>query len=441
MEIPGIIKKLDETVVNRIAAGEVVQRPASALKEMIENSLDAKSTSIQVVVKSGGIKLLQIQDNGTGIQNVDVNVHPTKHEVRFLNEEEIFEKLQQGVDAKLLGSNTSRSFLTQTLLPSTAVSVSECTVQSTKSVDQPKEKDKKIYDHQLVRTDSKEQKLDAFFKAPSTSSPVSVNGINNSEDLPERSEILLTSVLQLRKEIQDECHAGLLEIIQNMTFVGCINSQFALFQHSTKLYLANTHKLSEELFYQLMLKDFGNFAALKLSNPAPISELAMIALDSEDSGWTVVDGPKEDLAQSVVDLLKSKSEMLDEYFSLEIDEDGNLLTLPMLLDNYEPPLINLPSFVLRLASDVEWSSEKECFETFCREVAALYAVPNSSYFENSSNSSKCEENKKPSWQWTIEHAVYAAIKSHLKPPRRFSTDSSILQIANLPDLYKVFERC
>lgn len=46
-------------------------------------------------------------------QNVDVNVHPTKHEVRFLNEAEIFEKLQQAVDAKLLGANTSRSFLTQ----------------------------------------------------------------------------------------------------------------------------------------------------------------------------------------------------------------------------------------------------------------------------------------------------------------------------------------
>ncbi|GAB1597995.1 DNA mismatch repair protein Mlh1-like [Argonauta hians] len=726
-KLPTVIKRLDEVVINRIAAGEIIQRPCNALKEMIENCIDAKSTSIQVTVKQGGLKLLQIQDNGTGIrkddmeivcerfttsklekfedltsiatygfrgealasishiahvtimtrtadskcaykgsyqdgklkapikpcagnagtqitvedlfynvatrrkalrspaeehakiaevvsryavhnvgvgfilkkhgettadvrtastashtdnirsiygpsvarellevhredeklkfkmhgfctnanystkkcvfllfinhrlvessalkkalevvyeaylpknshpflyisleiapQNVDVNVHPTKHEVHFLNEDSIIESVQKAVESKLLECNSSRTYFTQALLPGATATLDTDHKKTAEGSSQGDSNNAvKVYAHQMVRTDSKEQKLDAFLNKPSSSSFTSVvktysvteaaNERQDSsvkhdgkspqeksevqpsrkkmrldsdlqspiakktaEDQPFRRSIKLTSVLELKKDFQDNYHQGLREIFQHHKFIGCISEELSLMQHLTKLYLINTAKLSQELFYQLLLTDFGNLGAIRLSEPAPLYDLALLALDLEECGWTEADGTKEDLADYIVKFLSTKREMLQDYFSLDIDENNNLCTLPMVLDNYIPPMEGLPLFVLRIATEVNWDVEKECFMTFCKEVSEFYTFRKSLPAEQMiPEEDETTEEMKDSlssadWRWTIEHTLFPAFRDYLLLPKHFAENASVLEIANLNDLYKVFERC
>ena len=74
-----VIQLLSEHIANQIAAGEVIQRPASAVKELMENAIDAGATEIQLVIKDAGKELIQVIDNGKGMSPTDARMSFERH--------------------------------------------------------------------------------------------------------------------------------------------------------------------------------------------------------------------------------------------------------------------------------------------------------------------------------------------------------------------------
>jgi len=677
MALPGVIKKLDEVVVNRIAAGEVIQRPANAIKEMLENSIDAGSKMITVTVKSGGMKMLQIQDNGTGIrqddlgivaerfttsklrefrdlssistygfrgealasishvahlsiltktrdsacgfkceyrdsvmtsgptpmasnqgttitvedlfyniptrraalrsateehnkivdviskyaihnagvgftlkkqgesgvdvkthssnsvvdnikiiygpsvakelieysleddkykfkcsghisnvnynikkmifllfinnrlvdcsalkraieqvyanylpkgsspfvymslhispQNLDVNVHPTKHEVFFLHQDSIIEKIQHGLEERLLNSNSSRTFQVARVLPGAGATLEMFDI---------KDKEKAVAAKDMIRTDANLQKLDKFFnssisnKAPDKESKslMTSSTMISDKDIINMKKDDLDSVKSLKKEIVSSCSTDCKNILANHTFVGCVDRELALFQHETKLFLVNTTRLTKLLFKQLILTKFGEIPVLRLCPPPRVLDLVMVALNQEECGWKPEDGEKELLANNVVGILSEKRDMLAEYFSLEMDVlEGQLhLTgIPLILEDFCPWFGGLPLYIVRLATEVDWEDETNCFDTFSIETAQFYCCKEISGQSPRYDLEQHGASDEPglTWQHTVEYVLYPAIRKLLLPPKECLNDRTLVQVANLPDLYRVFERC
>ncbi|KAK9367181.1 histidine kinase-like ATPase [Lipomyces kononenkoae] len=402
-------------------------------------------------------------------EKLDVNVHPTKREVRFLHEEDIIQRICDNVQHVLGEVDASRAFKTQSVLVA-------------KSVDSPSplnSAQKRTYEYNMVRTDAKERKITSMFGQPATKSstgsgtgqpsvPSSLSDTPGPDDdvlidadpattasdqyetvERERVHIRLHSVKHLREDVRNDLHKGLTDIFANHTFVGIVdeNKRLAAIQCDVKLYLVDYGAVSYEMFYQIGLSDFGNFGVIQLAPALSISSLLKIAVADGDQ----ISETQESEIGRIVDQLTSMRMMLLEYFSLDVTGEGDIRSIPLLLKGYNPSVAKLPTFLYRLGTNVNWSQEKECFESILRELAIFYVpeslpIPPPPVLDSSGmDVSEASENVPPlekrrkELKDQIEKCIFPTLRRRLLATKNLL--GNVIEVADLPGLYKVFERC
>ena len=103
--MPDIIQLLPDHVANQIAAGEVVQRPSSVVKELLENAIDANASEIKLLIKDAGKTLIQVIDNGKGMSETDARMAFERHATsKIKTAEDLFKLNTKGFRGEALAS-------------------------------------------------------------------------------------------------------------------------------------------------------------------------------------------------------------------------------------------------------------------------------------------------------------------------------------------------
>lgn len=341
---------------------------------------------------------------------IDVNVHPSKREVRILDETEVVDTVVAGIEHYLSNQDAGRKYKVQSFIASSSMPIS--------SVDRPTSAQK--YEHHLVRTDPQQSTLTSFARTPikpreNINLPPSDEESSESSSIPPSNDhqvlefkpMALASIAALKQEISDHSSTKLTKIVTNHSYIGLVDvsKSLAAIQYDVRLYLIDYHEMSLHLFYQIALTDLANFGTVSLGDGLAIAELLEI------SGKDVKPPP----------MLLTMAPMLQDYFRITIKEKDDQMVvtqLPLLLENYNLPVARLPDFFVDLAQ-LEWADEQKCLGGICMALAKLHqpVAPSASEIETILNSAK---------------------------RRLVATNqlgSSIVEIANLPGLYRVFERC
>lgn len=430
---------------------------------------------------------------------VDVNVHPTKREVNFLNEDEIIQAICEHIRSKLAAVDASRTFLTQSLLPGGTWSGPIPSPHDSAAAAAPskagvgtaaRKAPARANENNLVRTDTNLRKITSML-APATNNntpattataiggpssnapaaaadPAAADTVEYETVDREATACRLISIRELRAAVREDMHHELTEVFANHSFVGVVDERrrLAAIQGGVKLFLVDYGRVCYEYFYQLGLTDFGNFGVIRFSPPLDLRELLTLAAQqeknaaadtaaTEDGGGDDEEFDVSEIVELVGEQLIERREMLLEYFSLEISPTGELLSIPLLVKGYNPAIVKLPRFLLRLGPHVNWGEEKSCFEDFLKELASFYvpeqlpATPGNNEEGAAAAAAAAAEEaeideeikaRRSHVRRALEHVLFPAFKARLVATKSLM-QGGILEVANLKGLYRVFERC
>jgi len=273
--------------------------------------------------------------------------------------------------------------------------------------------------------------------------------------------------------------------------VGLVDTQWTAVQCGTRLLLLDHARLAEILLYQLVLRRFCALPAVPLARPISIKKCIRAALDLPEAQWERTDGSRDEIAERAAALLAQKATMLREYFSLSFaapaedatgcDADGSvdaaldsralLATIPEILPGHRPAPQHLGMFLLRLATDTDWEQEQECFQGVAARLADFFSRlcaagaeavspaaegveereggPADGPGEQRKDADKDDQTRASSpripapveLQRLVVEVLLPAMRAHLVLPSDCATDGTVVQVAALEQLYKVFERC
>ena len=454
---------------------------------------------------------LTIQSN-----SLDVNVHPTKREVRFLQQDEIIEQISTVIHEELTKIDTTRTFKASSILTgsqsigqTSAILRSQPTLRGvssqvleTKVVPPATTSKVRKYENKMVRTDASQAKITSFLKASqyversrsqtgnkkrdtplyiddddkddsytksnSDASNMEASTQKNDKDYDKskipiqnpldtelnyvviknkRTIVNLTSIKELQEAVDLKAHKELTNIFANLNYVGVVDLERRLvsIQHDLKLFLVDYGAICNELFYQIGLTDFANFGKINLLNENN-ENLKLVNLLS------VFDDMSKDEIKSTIMPLWDMREMLEEYFSIELIsssekatiDDIQLVSIPLLLKGYNPSLTKLPLFIRRLGSKITADDETECLHAIIKEIALLYIPPIIKTINEKDATIPVEEkidytNRSEYVSTVLENVIIPCIKRRFLATKNLVRD--VVEIANLPGLYKVFERC